>query len=101
MGRHQALEQRQGLRGIMTLASREAAAHGPPMGVAHGVQLATQPAAAAPQSLWSVFLRAPAACWCARKLVESTSSVCSAVSSCKAPNTRCHTPEAAQRWKCV
>ncbi len=101
VGRGQALEQGQGVRGIVALAGREAATHGPAAGVGHGVQLAAQPAAAASQGLRSVFLRAPAACWCARTVVESTSSVCRAASSCTASNTRCHTPEAAQRWKRV
>lgn len=47
------------------------------------------------------FLRAPLACWWARTVVKSTSSVSRAASSCTDSNMRCHTLEAAQRWKRV
>jgi len=97
----QALEQRQRLRGIVALASGEAAAAQAPARIGGHVQLGGQPAAAAPEGLRPVFLRAPEACWCARTVVESISSVCKAASSCTAWKTRCHTPEAAQRWKRV
>jgi hypothetical protein len=99
--RGQPVEQRQRLRGVVALAGGEAAAHEPAPGVGHGVQLRRQAAAAAPQGLRPVFLRAPLACWCARTVVESTSSVCKASSCCTAASTRAHTPEAVQRWKRV
>ena len=99
--RREAREQGQRLRGVVALADGEAAAHRPAAGVGGHVHLARKPAAAAPEGLRSVFLRAPLACWCARTVVESTSSVCSASSCCTASNARCHTPEAAQRWKRV
>lgn len=101
VGRGPTSEQGQGLRRVVALAGGEQAAPQAAPRIGGHVPLRRQPAAAAPEGLWSVFLRAPAACWCARTVVESTRSVCKAASSCTASKTRCHTPEAAQRWKRV
>lgn len=62
VGRGQAFEQRQSLRGVVTVAGAEAAAHRPATGVGGHMQLTGQPAAAAAQGLRPVFLRAPLAC---------------------------------------
>ena len=77
----QVLEQRQGLWRVMAVASGEAATHELAAGVSYHVPLASQLTTAASEGLPPVFLRAPDACWCARTVVESTSSVCSADSS--------------------
>jgi hypothetical protein len=95
------VEQQQSLRSVMALTRRQAAAHKPASGISYHMQLASQPATAAAQGLRPVFLRAPLACWCARTVVESTSSVCNASSCCTAASTRAHTPAAVQRWKRV
>ena len=101
VGRGPLAQQRQGLRRIVALAGTQAQPHGPAAGIGHDVQLRRQTAAAAAQGLRPVFLRAPDACWCARTVVESTSSVCNALSSYTATSTRAHTPAAVQRCKRV
>jgi hypothetical protein len=86
------VEQQQSLRSVMALTRRQAAAYKPASGISYHMQLASQPATAAAQGLRPVFLRAPLACWCARTVVESTSSVCNASSCCTAASTRATPP---------
>lgn len=92
-------EQRRGLRAVACLASRQGQLSGSGQRITTQVQLAAQPAARAAKGLRPVFLSAPAACWCARTVVESTSSSCNPASSCNAVNTLVHTPVFFQREK--
>jgi hypothetical protein len=69
------------------------------------MELRAEPAATTAERLGAPFLRAPAACWCARTTLPSTK--CSVQSSwprasaaaCTAPNTCCQIPAACQRRK--
>ena len=67
--------------------------------VATQVQLGgeTAPAAAKGLPTGAVFFLAPAATWCARTTVESTSNRCRPVAFCTCASTRGHTPACRQR----
>src|SRR5262245_12294869 len=84
-----------GLTGCQHERDREAQAADP------AVDLGAEAAPAAAQRFGlraAPFLRAPAACWCARMTVESRISH-SRSGSCRAANRRCQTPFWAQRSK--
>ena len=91
-------QQSRGLRTIARLATRQRQLPRAGQGVTAPVQLAAE-AAAAPEGLRPVFLRAPAACWCTRTVVESTSNSSSPDSSCRVTKTFAHTPFFFQREK--
>lgn len=101
IGRSQSLKQRQSLWGIVALACAQATTDESPARIGGHMYLTGQAAAAAPQGLRPVFLRAPDACWCARTVVESSSNVCKVSSCCTAAKTLAHTPLRAQRWNRV
>lgn len=96
------------VRCVRGLAGREQKHYRPTPTVGGQVDLRGQSAARAPEGVLErlaadarPFLRAPAACWCARTIVESTATTQSSsprASACaiNAVNTRCQVPSMAQ-----
>lgn len=90
------------LPAIVSLARRQVERYGAIFVERRGVDFGGEPAARASQSLIaSVFFGAPAACGCARTVVESinTSRAAPNASPCKSSHSRRHTPRASQRRK--
>ena len=67
----EALQQRRGLGDVGLLAGGEQPAHRVAQRVGGRVDFRRQPPAGAPDSLWTVFFRAPAPCWWTRTTVLS------------------------------
>lgn len=86
---------------IASLTACQAQLTGPILRVVTQMQLATEATPRAAERLRPVFLSAPAACWFARPVVESTSNSCRLLSSCKPAKTLVHTPLFFQREKRV
>jgi len=84
-----AAQQPRGLRAVADLAAGQGQGANPAVGIATQVELGretalpgTTPAAAERLTNGAVFFFAPAATWCARTAVESTSSRCRPVAFC-------------------
>ena len=92
-------EQVGGLRAVAGLAPGQGHLPGPAQRVAAQVQRGREAAPAAAERLRAFFFSAPAACWWARTMVESTWSWPNPVSSCKAARALAHTPLCFQREK--
>ena len=92
-------QQARRLRAVARLAAGQGQGANPALRVAAQVELGreTAPAAAERLSDGAVFFLAPAATWCARTAVESTSSRCKPVAFCTWASTCGHTPAWRQR----